>query len=373
MNSDDLSQIENQFSAYLDGELNDEQRRQVEHVLAENPRSRQLLAELRQTARLVSELPKAKAPADLAQQITAAVDRAAPPQPRSARRIRWPLWLGTSGAVAAALLLVVALIQFHGPPSEQAKTEVADRSLPEGSKPMATEKGPRGVAPPADALARSDRDTRALSALGYTGMTETASPRTLTVTVPDADAGATAAEWLTTWAESNAAEGFSASSHPIAEEPNAPPMVLACYRMELDPQQVGQLAGLTEQWSQQLRSPQQTMRMATMPTRGAPKVAARYYGNIVGEGAGAEQPAAKRKTAAGRAVDEGENVQLEVRDILKSEQPAPAGPGAVPVLAAQPVTRPTEDKKTSQAQPVLVVIRLASPTTQPTAGPAADD
>jgi hypothetical protein len=218
-----------------------------------------------------------------------------------------------------------------------------------------------------------DRHNRALSVLGYAGTAETASLRTLTVTVPNADAGATAAEWLTTWAESNAAEGFSASSHPIAEEPNEPPMVLACYRMELDPQQVGQLAGLTEQWSQQLRSPQQTMRMAAMPTRGAPEVAARYYGNTVAKDAAAEQPAAKHEMAAGRAVDASENAQLKVRDILKSEQPAPARPGAVPVLAGQAATRPSKDEKVAGPQPVLVVIRLASPTTRPTTGPAVGD
>ncbi len=66
-----------QLTAYLDGELSPEQHDEVDRLLAEDEAARTLLDELRRTARLVGSLPRGRAPADLAEQVTARMEREA--------------------------------------------------------------------------------------------------------------------------------------------------------------------------------------------------------------------------------------------------------------------------------------------------------
>lgn len=76
MMSKDAEQLE-QLTAYVDGELSPEQRAEVERLASEDESVRVLLDELRQTSRLVSELPRGQAPEDLADAVTARLERQA--------------------------------------------------------------------------------------------------------------------------------------------------------------------------------------------------------------------------------------------------------------------------------------------------------
>jgi len=66
---------EEQLSAYLDGELSDEERAEVEAYLASNEQARQRLAELRRMSALLQKLPRRRAPSDLLDSITTQLER----------------------------------------------------------------------------------------------------------------------------------------------------------------------------------------------------------------------------------------------------------------------------------------------------------
>ncbi len=97
------------LTAYLDGELSEAKRREVEGWLAQDRSAQSLLADLGRTARLVSALPREQAPRDLSGRITVRLEREAllgnsPPAPRtSSSRSRWLGWM----ALAASIALVI--------------------------------------------------------------------------------------------------------------------------------------------------------------------------------------------------------------------------------------------------------------------------
>ncbi len=64
-----------QLSAYLDGELTAAERADVERLLAGDAEARSLLAELKQVSRLVSSVPRDAAPGNLADLVTARMER----------------------------------------------------------------------------------------------------------------------------------------------------------------------------------------------------------------------------------------------------------------------------------------------------------
>lgn len=64
-----------QLSAYLDGELDDAERRDVEALLGSDPEARSLLDGLRQTSQLLGTLPRGTAPTGLAVSVTAKLER----------------------------------------------------------------------------------------------------------------------------------------------------------------------------------------------------------------------------------------------------------------------------------------------------------
>ncbi len=55
-----------QLSAYLDGELGEAERRDIEALVGRDPEARNLLEGLRQTSELLGSLPRGTAPPDLA-------------------------------------------------------------------------------------------------------------------------------------------------------------------------------------------------------------------------------------------------------------------------------------------------------------------
>lgn len=104
--------IEAQLCAYIEGELSDEQRAQIERHLDANPRHRALIADLMRHRMDLASLPRAKAPAELNEALcgqlerSALLDSAAEDDTEVVLRInRWPQY----AAVAAVILLAVGL------------------------------------------------------------------------------------------------------------------------------------------------------------------------------------------------------------------------------------------------------------------------
>lgn len=75
MNPDRPDNLEEQLSAYLDGELTDAERAEVEAYLAGHEDARRTLAELSRNAGLLHSLPRAKAPDGLLELISAQMER----------------------------------------------------------------------------------------------------------------------------------------------------------------------------------------------------------------------------------------------------------------------------------------------------------
>src|SRR3982750_4298631 len=68
--------IEAKLAAYVDGELDEAGRAEIEKHLAGNPQHAQLIAELTQQRELMRALPRETAPADVSEQINAQLERA---------------------------------------------------------------------------------------------------------------------------------------------------------------------------------------------------------------------------------------------------------------------------------------------------------
>jgi len=75
MTEDERRQLEEQLSAYLDGELDDEARAEVAEHLARSPEAREALEQLRQVTSLVGKLPRGQAPEDLGESILGRLER----------------------------------------------------------------------------------------------------------------------------------------------------------------------------------------------------------------------------------------------------------------------------------------------------------
>ena len=104
------------LSAYLDGELGQPTRREVDAALAQSPQLRAELDALRRTAALVRALPRQDAPPGFADRVLAAIraeaeEPAAAPHPAPGRFRRW-----LPAAIAAAACLLVALVTLLAPP-----------------------------------------------------------------------------------------------------------------------------------------------------------------------------------------------------------------------------------------------------------------
>lgn len=104
--------IEAQLCAYIEGELSDDQRAQIERHLDANPRHRALIADLMRHRMDLASLPRAKAPAELNEALCGQLERSALLDPAAdddtevvLRINRWPQY----AAVAAVILLAVGL------------------------------------------------------------------------------------------------------------------------------------------------------------------------------------------------------------------------------------------------------------------------
>lgn len=116
MNAEQRKELMGHLSAYLDGELDDEQRGEIEALLEQDPSAQRLLDELRMTAALVADLPRAEASDDLLESLSGRMERQAllddavqaqqPPPERSWSGLRWL----AVAAVAAISLTSVYLL-----------------------------------------------------------------------------------------------------------------------------------------------------------------------------------------------------------------------------------------------------------------------
>ncbi|MBZ0295485.1 MAG: hypothetical protein K8L99_23195 [Anaerolineae bacterium] len=84
------------LSAYLDGEITDQERAELEGRLQADPVLRQELATLRQTVQLVNQLPILKSPRDLTLDVSTFTPR---------RTLSFPVIVSAAGAIAAIFLL----------------------------------------------------------------------------------------------------------------------------------------------------------------------------------------------------------------------------------------------------------------------------
>lgn len=105
--------LESDLSAYLDGELDDVRRQEVERRLAESNDARSLLEDLRTVRDALAALPRHKAPGDLATQMARHAERRWNPTGVSVVRRRSPLrWVMRVSAAAAAVAACV-FIGYH--------------------------------------------------------------------------------------------------------------------------------------------------------------------------------------------------------------------------------------------------------------------
>src|SRR5215213_7222467 len=73
----DTENIEAKLAAYVDGELDEARRAEIERYLAGNPQHRKLIEELTVTRQYVRDLPRESAPADVADMLSQQLERAA--------------------------------------------------------------------------------------------------------------------------------------------------------------------------------------------------------------------------------------------------------------------------------------------------------
>src|SRR5688500_15334009 len=120
--------IEARLCAYVDGELDEEGRGEIERHLTTNPQHRKLIDELTQQRDLLRALPRSRAPVDIAETLNAQLERASllsedDWRDQPIRISHWP-----QIRAAAALLLLVfglaALVYYVVPSPNQPSPSV---------------------------------------------------------------------------------------------------------------------------------------------------------------------------------------------------------------------------------------------------------
>lgn len=125
------------LSAYVDGELTDDERVEVERRLADDPRARELVDELRALGEQMQALPKLTLGEELRSTILQRAERTmllgddSQPTPRSRDTTGSRRWLWAAMAVAATLLL-----SFMLPTPEQDEESIASAKPVPGDKPV---------------------------------------------------------------------------------------------------------------------------------------------------------------------------------------------------------------------------------------------
>ncbi len=183
MTPEELEQLEEQLSAYVDGELTPEQRSQVEAALESSPEARERLEELRQVSRFVGQLPRGEAPEDLQEVLFARLEReqlfdsaetptlapATPPGALSFGRL-----IGAAAVILLAVLtgyLTIDFVQESRRPLEVADAGNDQQGGPTGAAPRETPAAPvddsvanKAEQPPDEAAPRTSAELAPLPA-----------------------------------------------------------------------------------------------------------------------------------------------------------------------------------------------------------------
>src|SRR6478735_4014254 len=128
--------IEAQLCAYIEGELDDADRADIERHLQTNPQHKSLIAELRRHRDLLQTLPRATIPGDLNENLTGQLERSAllsdddETAEAGVRINRWPQLT----AVAAVIILAVGLgivVYYVLPPAGHHGNVAMDAAAPQ--------------------------------------------------------------------------------------------------------------------------------------------------------------------------------------------------------------------------------------------------
>lgn len=145
-NMDEKAQRYEQLTAYLDGELPEEQRREVERLLEQDADAGKLLEELRETSRLVAAMPRCKASPELMASIMGRLERREllaelePPRLRG-RKTSSLQWVRPLGVAAGMAIICTASWLIY----TQTETMVARKASPSGG--IAQRNGADKIAP----------------------------------------------------------------------------------------------------------------------------------------------------------------------------------------------------------------------------------
>ncbi|HWA51070.1 MAG TPA: zf-HC2 domain-containing protein, partial [Dongiaceae bacterium] len=151
--------IEARLAAYVDGDIDDAARAEIEKHLAGNAQHRQLIAELMQQRDILRGLPREAAPQEVAEAVNSQLERAvllgdidAEADAASMRIGRWP----QIRAIAAVLLFtasLAAVIYYLLPSANERPTLVDDLRTMRPATPLPADAASPATASPAPALA----------------------------------------------------------------------------------------------------------------------------------------------------------------------------------------------------------------------------
>src|SRR3954451_11566802 len=121
--------IEAQLCAYIDGDISDADRAEIERHLEANPHHRELIRDLQGTRDVLQSIPRASIPGELNESLTGQLERSSlldptDDEPNTVVRInRWPQFT----AVAAVLLLAagLAFVVYYSLPTNQKSDSLA--------------------------------------------------------------------------------------------------------------------------------------------------------------------------------------------------------------------------------------------------------
>jgi len=189
MTPENARNLDDRLSAYLDDELSDAERAEVEMYLASSEDARRTLAELRRTTELLRSLPRGKAPADMVELLTAQMERnellgdiSAPPS-----RVRSPVpnlgrWLASAAAIAltvSAGYLTYSYLQKDAttspsPTGPMAAREERSRTEPPGAERRERSRTAARPVEPEAKQAEADRSAESELARGVAARTKVA-------------------------------------------------------------------------------------------------------------------------------------------------------------------------------------------------------
>lgn len=271
MSTPDRDKLEMQLSAYLDNELSDAERREVETILARDPAARQSLDELRATVEGLKTLPRAEMAHDIMGELRTRMERRAllgeedagpAASPTSSSGVRW---LATAAVLAFTCTAGYVIWSFTTPDYFDAGPQYAFNEAKTPSEPRAVSADPAPeMAQPASP--RGQRKKGGDSAVPAP-VDSTGNSAAYTDQIAESEEGSTAKQWMAKpeqhpneAAAVTVADGIERSDAVSPGRRNAPAP--------------GQAAGTPQQLARDKSAPPDR----GMPSRGHPSVASQQFG-----------------------------------------------------------------------------------------------